>query len=107
MFWVIGGGLALLGGIAGCFWHRTVSGRPRQFGAAMLILLPVWLVLAMMALSEFLAPTHWLNIWGPDGAKLTPLEAAMLLVMLWAPGWCFGFICGYMLRSVRQRPLHL
>ena len=105
MFWVIGGGIAVLGGLAGFVWHRTMSRRRRQYGAVMLLLLPVWLIIVMMALSEWLAPTHWLNIWGPDGATLTPLEVAMLLTILWAPGWIFGFICGYMARSIRQRQL--
>ena len=107
MFWLIGAGIAVLGSLAGYFWHKSVRGRHRQYGAAMLILLPVWLILAMMVLSEWLPPTHWLNIWGPDGATLTPLEIAILLTALWAPGWILGFICGYMARSVRQRPLRL
>ncbi len=104
MFWVIGAGLGMLGAVTGFFWHRIMN-RRRQVGAAMLVLLPVWLVLAMMGLSELLPPTHWLNIWGPDGTKLTPLEVAMLLTILWAPGWSLGVICGYMARSIRQRPL--
>lgn len=29
----------------------------------------------------------------------------MLLTILWAPGWSLGVICGYMARSIRQRPL--
>jgi hypothetical protein len=106
MFWFITAALAVIGAIAGYFWHRNVTGKRRRFGAAMLILLPAWVVLAMMGLSEWLPPTHWLNIWGPDGAKLTPLEAAMLLTLLWAPSWSLGVICGYMTCSIRQRPLH-
>lgn len=105
MFWVIGAGLAVLGGFAGYFWHRRTDQRQRRFGAVILMLSPVWLIIAMMALSEWLPPTHWLNIWGPDGSALTPLEVAMLLTMLWAPGWIFGFIGGYMTRSIQRRPL--
>lgn len=71
----------------------------------MLILLPVWLVIAMIVLSELLPATHWLNIWGPDGSALTPLEVAIVLTMLCTPGWIFGFVGGYMARSIQQRPL--
>ncbi|RNJ63234.1 MAG: hypothetical protein EDM03_02075 [Porphyrobacter sp. IPPAS B-1204] len=76
----------------------------------MLILAPLYSLIAFSIAAEMTSIVHPLNLLSP-ALSTSDLEAylelACIVALLFTPFWSFGALCGYMLRSIMERPLHL
>jgi NADH:ubiquinone oxidoreductase subunit 6 (subunit J) len=106
LYYVVGVIIALLAGVIGYVWRKRTVRWWRVFGGIMLVLLPVYLFMAITVASSITSRAHVLHSLPPQ-SDITHFEAALLLSLFLGPFWSFGALCGYMLRSLTERPLQL
>lgn len=104
LFYVIAATALIPGALAGFIWHKRTDEWWRQFGAVMLVLLPVYIILGLGLWQNAVGRDHFM--WeSPAGEYFSSFDIAFILTFTCAPGWSLGVLCGYMFRSIRQRPL--
>jgi hypothetical protein len=94
----------LVAGLASYLWRKRAIGRSRRIGGIILILAPVFLQAVFATVAALPGIVQALNSLSPV-SDITYFEAAWLFSLFWAPFWSFGALCGFMLRSIIERPL--
>lgn len=105
-FVITGFGLMLIAGIVAYAWRQRAMGRRRLLGGIMLILAPICVQMVLAIVASLPGVVPWMNAMSPL-SDITFFEAAWFFTFFWTPFWSFGALCGYMLRSVMERPLRL
>lgn len=100
----------LIASRAAYLWRKRTIERRRRLGGIALILAPLYSLIAFAIAAEMTRIVHPLNPLSPalNTSNLEPyLELACIVALLFTPFWLFGALCGYMLRSIMERPLRL
>lgn len=109
-FFVVGFSLMPIASHVTYVWRKRTITRRRRLGGVMLIVAPLYSLIAFAIAARLTNMVHPLNFLSPaltTSNLETYLELACLVALLFTPFWSFGALCGYMLRSVMERPLRL
>jgi hypothetical protein len=109
-FFVVGFSLMLIASRVTYVWRKRTIARRRRLGGVMLILAPLYSFIAFTIAAGMSNIVYPLNLLPPavnTGNLETYLELACMVALLFTPFWSFGALCGYMLRSLIDRPLRL
>jgi hypothetical protein len=96
----------MIAGVVAYVWRKRTIRWWRVFGGIMLVLLPAYLFIAVSVASSLTSRTSVLHSLPPQ-SDVTYFEAGLFLTLFLGPFWSFGALCGYMLRSIMERPLRL
>ena len=105
-FVIVGFGLMLMAGLTAYVWRKRARERWRRPGGIIMVLAPIFVQAAFAIVAALPDVVPSLNAMSPL-SQITYFEAAWLLSLFWAPFWICGAACGYMLRSMMERPLNL
>ncbi|MBA4046269.1 MAG: hypothetical protein C0471_17910 [Erythrobacter sp.] len=104
LFYAFGLILIVPAALVGYFWRKKTQRWWRVFGGIFLVFLPIYVFMAITTASSVVSRSHVLHSLPPQ-SDITYFEAGLFLTFVWGPFWSFGALCGYMLRSLMDRPL--
>lgn len=109
-FFAVGFSLMLIASRVAFVWRKRMIARRRRLGGVIVILAPLFSFIAFTIAAAILNIVHPLSLRSPEVNTSdieTYLELASMLALFFTPFWSFGALCGYMLRSLIDRPLRL